>query len=82
MNTAVDFTLKIKRIQVLMGMSGCDKVMIYLDTPTPFPVMKYETCLSTDVQKGYGIQWAVETFGIAVPLEVVNGRYNDPPETT
>jgi hypothetical protein len=58
-------TLIFKKIQLLIDAPGGDQVSLTLadDTPTPYPVMKYEGHASIHVQAGYGLEWVRKAFG-------------------
>ena len=55
--------LRINKISVLLR-NGTDLIDFDLDVPTTFPVMKYEPHATMEAQKGCGVQWVRDHFGV------------------
>ncbi len=56
-------TLTITRASVLVG-HGTDKVYLYFEAPTAFPVMGYEISATVEAQHGFGATWVKTVLGI------------------
>jgi hypothetical protein len=70
MDTPLRFPFVIKRVSVLCLHGGTDKITIYFDGPTTFPIMKYELGFSTEAQHGSGAQWVRDN--LYIEPEVIN----------
>ncbi len=70
----MNVTFGIKKITVLTGLSGTDKVSIHTDLPSPFPpgVGNDYLIMDFEVQKGNGINYAKEHFPYPFILEHIN----------
>jgi hypothetical protein len=75
----VEITLKYKRVSVLIGTPGTDRVMITLEGPTPFPEMGYDGGANIEVRKGYGVEWCRAALGIE-PDEIIDASAPAPPK--
>lgn len=58
----------IRKIQVIVRNGHMDQINLYVDLPTAFPELKYETVLEVRARHGYGAQWCRETFGMEPEL--------------
>lgn len=62
--------MKIQMIKVLTG-RGEDKIVLYLDLPTPYPNMGYVCSATVGAQSEYGEEWAKVNFP-GIPIEVIH----------
>jgi len=56
--------LMCQTVQVLVGRSGTDKVILSLCGSKPFPLMGYDGTATIDVQAGYGVEWCRTVLGV------------------
>lgn len=56
-------SLPVKRVSIVTG-RGMDRIAIFLNLPTSFPVMNYECCVDMQAQQGYGVTWVRDNLGI------------------
>lgn len=66
-----EITLKIKKVMVLSGIGGTDKISLTLDVPeSAFPEMGYETYAEISTRHGYGEEYCRRVLGLE-PDEVI-----------
>jgi len=55
--------VKIKRVDLLKT-TGTDIINIILDEESSFPIMKYDTVMKIECQKGYGEEYCFNILGV------------------
>ena len=59
----MELKVKIKRVDLLIT-SGTDFINIILDEESSFPIMKYDTVMKIECQKGYGEEYCKKILGV------------------
>jgi len=59
----MELNLKIKKVDLLIT-KGTDIISIVLDEESSFPIMKYDTVMKIECQKGYGEEYCKKVLGI------------------
>ena len=59
----MELKVKLKSVSVILT-SGTDIVRMYLDEPSSFPIMEYDTAIKIECQKDYGIEYCRNVLGL------------------
>jgi len=59
----MELKVNIKRVDLLIT-QGTDLINIILDEESSFPIMKYDTVMKIECQKGYGEEYCKNVLGI------------------
>jgi len=59
---------------VLVREVGPDKIWFRLHTPTPFPELGYDTRITIEARRGYGVTWLKEVFGVEDPKVIDDSK--------
>ena len=65
--------IKILKIEILINLSGPDKIFFHTDLPTPYPEVEYPANLQMDARAGYAEQYVQKNFP-GVPVEILNAK--------
>lgn len=59
----MELKINIKRVDLLLT-QGTDIINIVLDEASSFPIMKYDTVMKIECQKGYGDEYCKNVLGV------------------
>lgn len=58
-----DLAIKIKKVTIVRGVVGTDKISFNIEAPSSFPNMGYEPYFTIETQAGYAEAW-LESIGL------------------
>jgi hypothetical protein len=67
----MDITLKVRKASVLLT-KATDKIVLYLDMPSTYPALGYESSAIIDAAYDCGEEWCIKNLGITP--EIINCR--------